>query len=159
MLVSFLTLVYITAKFNFSQLPMTSANPSKLQDLDLTKLNIQDNDKATRKLLMLIEGTFGIGVQPSIAKYGYTEARYYQLKKKFLEHGFQALVDRKTGPKKKTVRTDQLEKQIIRLRFLDPKASAAVITQKLNQMGYTISQRSVERTITHYGLQKKTFIP
>jgi hypothetical protein len=138
---------------------MTSTNPSTLQDLDLTKLNIQDDDKATRKLLMLIEGTFGIGVQKSIAKYGYSEQRYYQLKKAFLARGWQALVDQKTGPKTNTVRTDKAEKQIIRLRFLNPQDSAAVIAQKLNQMGLSISQRSVERTITSYGLQKKTFIP
>jgi hypothetical protein len=138
---------------------MTSTNPSTLQNLDLTKLNIQDDDKATRKLLMLIEGTFGIGVQKSIAKYGYSEQRYYQLKKAFLECGSQALVDQKTGPKTNTVRTDKVEKQIIRLRFLNPQDSAEVITQKLNQMGLAISQRSVERTITTYGLQKKTFTP
>jgi hypothetical protein len=138
---------------------MISTNSSTLQDLDLTRLNIQDDDKATRKLLMLIEGTFGIGVQKSIAKYGYSEQRYYQLKKAFLEGGSQALIDQKTGPKTNTVRTDKVEKQIIRLRFLNPQDSAEVITQKLNQMGLAISQRSVERTITTYGLQKKTFTP
>jgi arginine repressor len=31
-----------------------------------------------------------------------------------------------------------------------------VIAQKLNQTGFKISQRSVERTITEYGIQKKT---
>lgn len=45
--------------------------------------------------------------------------------------------------------------QIIRLRFLDPKASAEVIAQKLRQTGVKVSVRSVERTITEYGLQKK----
>lgn len=152
-------MAYITAKFNFSQIVMTSTPTSNLPDLDLSRLNIQDDDKATRKLLMLVEGTFGIGVKQSIAKYGYSEQRYYQLKKEFLQHGSQALIDQKTGPKTSTVRTDTVKKQIIRLRFLNPKDSAAVIAQKLNQMGYTISQRSVERTITHYGLQKKTFTP
>lgn len=137
----------------------TPTSTPNLPNLDLSKLNIQDDDKATRKLLMLIEGTFGMGVKQSIAKYGYSEQRYYQLKKEFVEHGSQALVDQKTGPKSNTVRTDKIEKQVIRLRFLNPKDSAAVIAQKLNQMGHTISQRSVERTITQYGLQKKTFIP
>lgn len=105
---------------------------------------------------MLIEGTYGIGVKKSIEKYGYTEQRYYQLKKDFMEKGSEALIDQKRGPKDKHIRKKQVDMQIIRMRFLDPNASAAVITQKLNQTGIKISQRSVERTVTEYGLQKKT---
>lgn len=137
---------------------MSQVNTPTMEDLDLDKLGVAGNDKTARKLLMLIEGTYGIGVQASIAKYGYSEQRYYQLKKAFAQHGTRALADKKPGPKKPTVRTEAVEKQIIRMRFLDPKASAAVIAQKLIQQGMAISQRSVERTITDYGLQKKTFI-
>ena len=66
------------------------------------------------------------------------------------------MLEKKRGPLKNYVRTDTIVNQIIRLRFLDPDSSVEVITQKLKQMGYNISQRSVERTITEYGLQKKT---
>ena len=45
---------------------------------------------------------------------------------------------------------------VIRHRFLDAEASAEVIAQKLRQQGNPISQRSVERIIADYGLQKKT---
>lgn len=137
---------------------MTSTNTDSLKDLDLAELQINAEDKTTRKFLMLIEGTYGIGVQESIAKYDYSEQRYYQLKKAFTEHGFEALVDKKTGPKQPTVRTEAVDKQIIRMRYLDPDVSAAVIAQRLTQMDMAISTRSVERTITDYGLQKKTFI-
>ena len=41
-------------------------------------------------------------------------------------------------------------------RFLDPQASTAVIAQKLRQTGLPISNRSVERVIAEFGLQKKT---
>jgi site-specific recombinase XerC len=34
--------------------------------------------------------------------------------------------------------------------------SVEVIAQKLNQNGYTIAARSVQRVISEYGLQKKT---
>jgi len=129
---------------------------SSLSDLDLSKLNIAADDKTTRKLLMLIEGTYGIGVKASIAKYGYTEQRYYQLLKVFKKEGVQALADQKRGPKTNRVRSKKLIGQIIRLRFLDPEAGAQVIAQKLRQMGMAVSVRSVERTITQYGLQKKT---
>mgnify|MGYP006443916763 CR=1 FL=1 len=127
-----------------------------LTDLDLSKLQVKENDKATRKLLMLVEGTYGIGVKKSIEKYGYTEQRYYQLKKEFKKEGFKALADDKRGPKKNYARKKNIIMQIIRMRFVDPKASASVISQKLNQSGFKISQRSVERTITEYGIQKKT---
>jgi len=127
-----------------------------LKDLDLSKLNISGDDKTTRKLMMLIEGTYGVGVKKSIQKYGYSEQRYYQLLKAFKQSGLQALRDKKRGPKTRHVRNDTLVGQIIRLRFLDPKAGADVIAQKLRQTGFRVSQRSVERTITEYGLQKKT---
>jgi transposase len=136
---------------------MAATNFNKLPDIDLNKLNIHKDDKITCKLLMLIEGTYGIGVQESIKKYGYTEQRFYQLKKEFMEKGSEALIDEKRGPKDKSQRKEQIQMQIIRMRFLDPQANSDVIAQKLNQMGIKISRRSVERTITQYGLQKKTF--
>lgn len=129
---------------------------NSLPEIDLEKLNIRDDDKVARKLLMLVEGTFGIGVGRSLEKYGYTEQRFYQLKKDFVENGSGALVDKKRGPKTNHVRRESVDMQIIRLKFLDPDSSAAVIAQKLNQMDVKISKRSVERAITHYGLQKKT---
>ncbi len=135
---------------------MKATKQNVLPDLDLNKLNIQQMDKATRKLLMLVEGTYGVGVKKSIKKYGYTEQRYYQLKKEFVKNGFKSLVDKRRGPKQKHVRKEQVEMQVIRLRFLDPSASTAVIAQKLNQRGIKISKRSVDRTIFTYGLQKKT---
>ena len=53
-------------------------------------------------------------------------------------------------------RTGELVRQVIRHRFLDPDATAEVIAQKLRQSGLPISNRSVERVIAEYGLQKKT---
>ena len=130
-------------------------NPA-LPDLDLSLLNIREDDASSLKLLMLIEGVYGQGVKHSVNKYGYTQQRYYQLLKAFQEDGSAALIDQKRGPKHKSRRSEQVMQQIIRHRFLDPDASAAVIAQKLNQAGMAISLRSVERTIQEYGLQKKT---
>lgn len=123
---------------------------------DLKKLQIPDDDLVVKKFLMLIEGIYGIGVQASIKKYGYSEQRYYQLLKGFRQEGIQALINEKTGPKKNSKRTDKVNQQIIRYRFLDPDCSAGVISQKLKQQGISISERSVARTIKDYGLQKKT---
>jgi hypothetical protein len=132
------------------------SNNSHLPDIDLSLLNVQDSDSAAQKMLMLIEGLYGLGVKHSIAKYQYTEQRYYQLLKEFRLSGSNALFDKKRGPKQNSRRTEKIVQQIIRHRFLDPDASAAVITQKLKQTKHSISLRSVERTIEQYGLQKKT---
>ena len=113
------------------------------------------NDKLARKFAMLFEGQCTIGDYGAIKKYGYTEQSYYQLFKKYKQGGLGALIDQKRGSTKKPVRTDGLVKQIIRMRFLDPLATTDVLTQKLNQMNYKVSKRSVERTITEYGLKKK----
>jgi len=115
---------------------------------------IDEKDRLSVKLAMLIEGHSTIGVHEAIKKYGYTEQRYYQLLDKYQKDGSQGLIDKKTGSDKKPVRTKEVVNQIIRLRFLDPIASAAVLAQKLTQTGYKVSKRSVERTITEFGLKK-----
>ena len=135
---------------------MAKKSQPALPDINLGLLKVAPDDKTSRKLLMLVEGTFGIGVKQSIEKYGYTEQRYYQLLKAFKTEGSDALVDKKRGPGNNHKRDEKTVQQIIRYRFLDPDMSAAVITQKLNQRGISISQRSVERTIQEFGLQKKT---
>ncbi len=133
-----------------------NAVKTALPDLDLDLLSIKKDDSIARKMMMLIEGVYGIGVKHSINKYGYTEQRYNQLLKDFKKLGSAALLDQKRGPKQKSRRTEKVVQQIIRHRFLDPDAGAAVIAQKLNQTGAGVSVRSVERTIQDYGLQKKT---
>jgi hypothetical protein len=77
------------------------------------------------------------------------------LRKQFQEQGFLGLQSQKRGPKANSVRTDEVEHQVIRHRFLDPGASVDIIAQKLRQAGFEISTRSVERVIEEYGLQKK----
>ena len=115
---------------------------------------IDENDSLSVKLSMLIEGQCTIGVYEAIKKYGYTEQRYYQLLNKYQKEGSQGLIDKKPGSDKKPIRSKEVINQIIRLRFLDPFVSAAVLAQKLTQTGYKVSERSVERTITEFGLKK-----
>lgn len=94
-------------------------------------------------------------IQQVSKKYGYTREHLYTIKKQYEEGGIQGLRNKQKGPQVKSVRTDEVMKQIIRHRFLDPEANSAVITQKMKQAGHKISQRSVERTINEYGLQKR----
>lgn len=118
-------------------------------------LMIDPSDPLSMKIAMLFEGHCTIGVKEACRKYGYTEQRYYQLLKLFNKMGAGALSDKKPGPEKPRVRSVDVVNQIVRMRFLDPMSDAGVISQKLSQTGIKVSKRSVERTITELGLQKK----
>ena len=121
------------------------------------RLSINPGDKAAVRLAMLIEGQCGKGaVNEVAAKYGITRTHYYNVLDKYKAEGVAGLSDKKRGPREKRVRTETVNNQIIRHRFLDPKASPALIAQKLNQGGIKISAKSVGRTIRDFGLEKKT---
>jgi len=118
---------------------------------------IREDDEITLRLAMLFEGECeGIGATKAADKFGLTRQRYHQLLQQFKREGSEALRTRKRGPKSSYRRTDEVVRQIIRHRFLDPRMSPEVIAQKLVQCGYPIAVRSVERVISDYGLQKKT---
>jgi len=120
-------------------------------------LAVLENDEITLRLAMIFEGQCeGLGPAQAAEKFGYTRQRYYQILNQFLQKGAEGLKNLKTGPKGNYRRTDEIIRQIIRYRFLDPTLSPEVISQKLNQQGHFIAIRSVERVISEYGLQKKT---
>jgi transposase len=123
-------------------------------------IRLPADDEITRKLAMLVEGQCeGLGPTQAARKFGYTKQRYFQLLRQFEAHGARALQNHPRGPKPKPRRTEELVRQVIRHRFLDPEASAAVIAQKLRQAHYPISIRSVKRVIEAFGLQKKPSTP
>jgi transposase len=122
-------------------------------------LPIADSDELARRFLMLQEGQcLDTRIVAVAQKYGYCRQRYYQILDAFQKGGLLALQPRKTGPKSNYRRTDQVVRQILRHRFLDPEASPEVIAQKLRQTHFSISLRSIERVIADYGLQKKTLL-
>lgn len=120
-------------------------------------LCVPPDDEITLKLAMLIDGQCeGLGPAAAARKLGYSKQRYFQLLNAFRKGGAIALKNKKGGPKTNYRRTNEVARQVIRHRFLDPDASAEVITQKLNQRGWQVSKRSVQRVIAEFGLQKKT---
>lgn len=120
-------------------------------------IQLKDNDEITTKIFMLFEGECeGLGASKAAEKFGYTRQRYHQLLHRFKTQGAEGLKSKKRGPQGNYRRTGEVERQIIRYRFLDPQISAEVITQKLVQNGFQIAIRSVKRVISEYGLQKKT---
>ena len=121
------------------------------------RLLVPKDDEITRRLAMLIVGQCdGKGATYAANQFDFSRQRYYQLLDLFEQQGALGLAPATPGPKSDYRRTQQIVRMIIRHRFLDPELSAEVIAQKLRQEGNTISQRSVERTIAEYGLQKKT---
>jgi transposase len=124
------------------------------------ELGIEPSDTLLWKLSMLLEAAFtkDCTIEQLSAKYGYTREYFYQVLDKLKTQGSKGLQDRPTGPKTNYKRTNEATKQVIRHRFLDPEAPCEVIAQKMKQSGYPISQRSVERVVQEYGLQKKGYI-
>ena len=123
-------------------------------------LLVLPNDEITLKLAMIYEGECeGPGPLEAARKFGYSKQRYFQLRHLLQEQGAIALLSKTTGPKSNYRRTDEVVRQIIRHRFLDPDISPEVIAQKLAQTDHALSTRSVQRTIADYGLQKKTLRP
>lgn len=123
-------------------------------------LPVLPNDEAVLKLAMLMEGECeGLGASRAAEKFGMTRQRYSQIRAAYLQHGAEAFISKRRGPKSNYRRTDEVTRQIIRHRFLDPDASAKVISQKLRQTNFPVSTRSVERVLAEYGLQKKSSTP
>ncbi len=121
------------------------------------ELPVHRDNIVVSRLVMLIEGHCeGLGAAKSAEKLNLSKQRYFQLLKLYREHGSAGLQGHKPGPKSNYVRTDEVVRQIIRHRFLDPDVTVEVIAQKLGQAGFAVSTRSVVRVIEEYGLQKKT---
>jgi hypothetical protein len=106
---------------------------------------------------MLIEGECeGRTAAEAARLFDFSRPRYYQLRSAYLTEGAWGLVPDTPGPKTDYRRTDEVVRLVIRNRFLDPATSPEVIAQKLRQHGHSIAERSVQRIIADYGLQKKT---
>ena len=124
------------------------------------EFKLPDDDEITLKLAMIYEGECtDLGPLAAARKFGYSKPRYFQLRHLLAERGAAALQSLTRGPKAPSRRTEEIVRQIIRQRFLDPDASVQVIAQKLQQTRHIISIRSVERVLADYGLQKKTLRP
>lgn len=120
-------------------------------------LALRPDDEVARKLAMLIQGACqGLGPAAAARQFGFSKQRWCQLRQAYCDRGSDALRSQKRGPKRPSRRTDEVVRQVIRHRFLDPAAAAAVIAQKLRHGGFALSTRSVERILAPYGLQKNT---
>jgi len=138
---------------------MKKSNQKSIEfSLSKLTLEITDQDPLLWKLSMIMEAVHNPDkpIEEIASKYGYTRGHFYEIVKKLKKEGPKAFIEKKsTGPKTNYRRTEELTRQVIQHRFLDPDASCEVIAQKLKQTGYNVSQRSVERVVNQYGLQKR----
>lgn len=135
-------------------------NQPPIQFNGTSPLTVSPDDPLLWKVSMILEAAQSTDqrVEEIAARYGYTREYFYQVKSKLTSQGSQALAEASPGPKTNYSRTPQVTKQVILHRFLDPEANCQVIAQKMRQAGHEVSQRTVERIIGEYGLQKKGYI-
>lgn len=119
-------------------------------------LPLPETDEASFDLLMLIEGeTSGAPLDDVLARFGRSRSTYYEKLRRFREQGLEGLIARPSGPRSQWRRPLEVVRHIVRARLRAPERSAAEIAEELGRLGHAVSVRSVERTITQFGLTRR----
>ena len=120
-------------------------------------LPVRRDDDAGVDLLMLIEGeTSGRPLDAVLQEFGRSRSTYYEKLRRFREHGVEGLLERPSGPRTAWRRPIEVVRFIVRVRLEDPSRGAAEIAGELLRQGHAVSVRSVERTLTQFGLTRAT---
>ena len=118
-------------------------------------LPLLPRDEAVLDLLMLVEGeTSGLPLDDVLARFGRSRSTYYEKLRRFREQGMDGLLARPPGPRSPWRRPAEVIRYVVKARLRDPERSAAVIAADLGRLGHTVSVRSVERTLTQFGLTR-----
>ena len=118
-------------------------------------LRVRPEDGAAIDLAMLIEGeTSGRPLDEVLARYGRSRSTYYEKLRRFQEQGLEGLLARPPGPRSPWRRPLEILRFVVSRRLRCPDHSAAEIAAELERMGHRISVRSVERTLSQFGLTR-----
>jgi transposase len=118
-------------------------------------LPIRPEDEAALDLVMLVEGeTSGRDLDEVLRSYGRSRSTYYEKLRRFREAGLEGLFSRPPGPRAPWRRSAEVIRYIVTTRLRHPDRSAAEIAQDLERQGHPVSMRSVERTLTQFGLTR-----
>jgi transposase len=118
-------------------------------------LPLRPKDEAALDFVMLIEGeTSGQALDDVLRKFGRSRSTYYEKLRRFRESGFEGLLSRPPGPRSPWRRPIEVVRFIVTTRLRHPERSAAEIVADLTRMGHTVSVRSVERTLSQFGLTR-----
>jgi transposase len=119
-------------------------------------LPLGPHDEAALDLVMLIEGeTSGKPLEAVLEQYARSRSTYYEKLRRFRTDGVAGLLARPPGPRGAWRRPLEVVRYIVMARLRQPGRTAADIAQDLSQLGHALSVRSVERTLTQFGLTRK----
>ena len=118
-------------------------------------LPIGSRDDATTDFVMLIEGeTSGRPLDEVLREFGRSRSTYYEKLRRFRESGLEGLLSKPPGPRSAWRRPIEVVRFIVTTKLRDPEKSAAAIAESLAGLGHSVSVRSVERTLTQFGLTR-----
>ncbi len=119
-------------------------------------LPLAPSDDAALDLAMLIEGeTSGRPLDEVLAQYGRSRSTYYEKLRRFRESGLEGLLARPPGPRNAWRRPLEVVQYIVRARLRDPERTATAIAEDLSRLGHSVSVRSVERTLSQFGVTRR----
>jgi transposase len=123
-------------------------------------LPIRVEDEAALDLIMLFEGeTSGRNLEEVLREFGRSRSTYYEKLRRFRESGMEGLLARPPGPRAAWRRPLEVVRFIVTTRLRHPDKAAAEIALELTQQGHPVSTRSIERTLTQFGLTRSTRRP
>jgi transposase len=118
-------------------------------------LPLRPQDEAALDLAMLLEGeTSGTDLEEVLRKYGRSRSTYYEKLRRFRQDGVEGLLSRPPGPRNAWRRPLEVVRFIVTTRLRTPERTAAGIAEDLARLGHTVSVRSVERTLSQFGLTR-----
>jgi transposase len=118
-------------------------------------LPIGPKDEAAVDLVMLVEGeTSGRPLDDVLRQFGRSRSTYYEKLRRFREAGLEGLLSRPPGPRSPWRRPIEVVRFIVTAKLRHPDRSAAAIAEELSRLGHPVSVRSVERTLSQFGLTR-----
>lgn len=118
-------------------------------------LPLGPDDEPAVDLVMLIEGeTSGRPLESVLEQYQRSRSTYYEKLRRFRESGLTGLLSRPSGPRTAWRRPLEVVRFIVTTRLRHPERGAAAIAGDLAALGHPVSTRSVERTLTQFGLTR-----
>ena len=118
-------------------------------------LPLRSDDRVAQDLALLLEGeTSGRSLEEVLGEYGCSRSSYYDRLHRFQEQGLAGLLLRPPGPRGPWRRTLEVVRAIVTARLEDPERTAASIAETLRANGARVSDRSVERTLSQFGLTR-----
>lgn len=118
-------------------------------------LPLRAEDEPALDLVMLIDGeTSGKPLDDVLRQYGRSRSTYYEKLRRFREAGLAGLLASPPGPRSPWRRPLEVVRFIVTARLRNPDRSASAIADDLARLGHLVSVRSVERTLTQFGLTR-----